>query len=67
MVYIIYKISGPMVENIKVVGRTENSMEKESSITSLQLNGKKVYGMMERESDGLHLKIDLKQIVDVDI
>jgi hypothetical protein len=42
-----------MGENIKVFGQMENNMVKENFFTKKRINGGKVYGMKERESDGL--------------
>jgi len=37
------------VESIKVVGKTENNMEKVNFIILKKLHGEKVYGMMEKD------------------
>jgi len=45
---LIYSI-GVTVESIKVVGKTENNMEKVNFIILKKLHGEKVYGMMEKD------------------
>ena len=50
---VLYYNTGPMGENIKVFGQTESSMEKANSSTQKKIPGERVYGMMEREYDGL--------------
>jgi hypothetical protein len=47
---------GLMVESIRVIGRTVNNMEKENFF-NLTMDGGKVYGMMEKELDGLLLRL----------
>jgi hypothetical protein len=41
-----------MEEDIRDIGKTVNSMEKENFLIPQQANGEKEYGMMENESDG---------------
>ena len=48
---------GLMEENIKVAGKTENSMEKVNFITFHLEYGEKASGMMEKELDGSPLKL----------
>jgi hypothetical protein len=55
---------GMMEESIKECGKTENSMVKENSITQKRTVGKKVYGMMAKESDGL-MKIVHPHLINV--
>jgi hypothetical protein len=44
-----------MGENIKVIGRTESSTERESFSILITANGEGESGMMEREFDGSKL------------
>jgi hypothetical protein len=49
--------SGPMEENIKVIGKTENNTARANFSTIHQEFGEKAFGMMENELDGLLLKL----------
>jgi hypothetical protein len=42
-----------MEENIKVFGRMENKMVKESFFIKKKMNGEREFGMKERELNGL--------------
>jgi hypothetical protein len=48
---------GPMEENIKEAGKMESNMEKVSFLISHLESGEKASGMMERELDGLLLRL----------
>ena len=51
-------------ENIRECGKTENSMEKESSSTQRKIPGKEEYGTMEKESDGQMITIMLQHLIE---
>ena len=61
---LIYSI-GVTVESIKVVGKTENNMEKVNFIILKKLHGEKVYGMMEKDWSGSNniLKYYIKYLI----
>lgn len=49
---------GLMVENTKAIGRMENNMEKESFLQPIKKHGRKEYGKMEKELDGLVMQLE---------
>jgi len=49
---------GPMEEDMKETGLTENNLEKESMLVKIT-NVKRVCGLMEKELNGLIMMIDL--------
>jgi len=44
-----------MAENIMAIGKMESNMVKVYFLRQMKINGKKEYGMKEKELDGLHL------------
>jgi hypothetical protein len=48
-----------MVGNIEVFGRMESNMEKENSLQQIKKHGKKEYGKMEKELDGLMQPLEM--------